>query len=213
MARRLEPLAITLDIVLPGMDGWEVLKQLKADPATRDVPVIIVSMLDNRELGLALGAVDYFVKPVDTERLTVRLDELLPHTVPTRPRVLLIDDDRALHDLVDHYLDAEHYAVDHAFSGQEGISRVHECPPDLILLDLMMEGMDGFEVATSLRADEATARIPIVVLTAKEMSRADRERLHGKIEGLVKKGERVSRRLTSVIRDLVRRSEETRDHA
>ncbi len=205
LARKLQPLAITLDIVLPGTDGWDVLRQLKADEATRQIPVIVVSLLDNRELGLTLGADDYFVKPPDPRRLAHRLHELVTPGAPVRPHVLLIDDDPVLHDLVAAVLDAEDYELDHAHSGAEGVELASRREPDVIVLDLMMEGMDGFEVAAQLKSAAATAEIPIVVLTAKDMTHQDRERLKGKIEALIEKGERASSRLAPLIQNLVRR--------
>ena len=206
LARQVEPLAITLDIILPGADGWEVLRDLKADESTREIPVIVVSLLDNRELGVTLGADDYLVKPVNRDRLVRRLEELVPRG-PERPSLLLVDDDVQFHDLMDATLSPRGYRLLHAYSGQEGIDLVRRETPDLVLLDLMMDGMDGFEVASRLKDDPATIDVPIVVLTAKDMHREDRERLHGRIEALVKKGDQASNRLSGIIRDVVRRQE------
>ena len=205
LVKKLQPLGVILDIVLPGMDGWDVLRELKADATTRKIPVLIVSMLDSRELGLTLGADDYFTKPVDPRELIHRLEELAPPELGAVPTVLLIDDDEHLHDLIRETLEARNYPLLHAYSGREGLEAARRDHPDVILLDLMMEEMDGFEVAAELKRDAATAEIPIVVLTAKEMVPADRERLHGKIVALLEKGERAPSRLASVLRDLVRR--------
>ncbi len=199
LAHQLNPAAITLDIILPGADGWEILRLLKADPATATIPVIIVSMLDNRELALTLGADDYFVKPVDGERLISRLTALVPASAARRRRLLLIDDDPQLHDLVEARLGPVGYDVEHALSGREGLELARSQRPDLILLDLMMEGMDGFEVAARLQSDAATADVPVVVLTAKAITRGDRERLRGKIEALVGKSDMPGGGLVSVI--------------
>jgi signal transduction histidine kinase/CheY-like chemotaxis protein len=203
LARRVHPVAVTLDLVLPGTDGLGVLRVLRADPATRDIPVIIISVLDNRELGLTLGADDYFVKPVDRDALLARLAALVPREVGGR--VLVIDDDPALHELVAAGL-PERYRLLHAHTGRDGVELARRERPDLVLLDLMMEGMDGFEVAAVLKGDESTRRVPIVVLTAKEMDHGDRERLHGKIEALMHKTECNPARLEAVLRDVVRRS-------
>jgi signal transduction histidine kinase/CheY-like chemotaxis protein len=199
LAHQLEPAAITLDIILPGADGWEILRLLKADPSTRAIPVIIVSMLDNRELAITLGADDYLVKPVDGESLVQRLIELVPVSPTHRRRLLLIDDDPSLHELVDAKLEPLGYEVAHALSGRDGIEAAQSRVPDLILLDLMMEGMDGFEVATRLKTHSLTAATPVVVLTAKGITRVDRERLRGKIEALVGKSDMPSGRLVAVI--------------
>jgi signal transduction histidine kinase/DNA-binding response OmpR family regulator len=201
LARGVRPVAVTLDLVIPGIDGLSVLRELRADPDTRHIPVIIISVLDNRELGLTLGADDYFVKPVDREALLARLGALVPREVGGR--VLVIDDDPALHELVAAGL-PERYRLLHAHTGRDGVEQARRERPDLVLLDLMMEGMDGFEVAAALKGDERTRTLPIVVLTAKTMDRDDRERLHGKIEALVQKTDCSPARLEAVLRDVVR---------
>jgi len=203
LARVMNPRAITLDLVLPGMEGWQVLRQLKADPETCDIPVIIVSMLENRELALAFGAEDYFLKPVDWPRLLRRLASMTGrHAVPRTARLLLIDDDEHVHHMLEHELTKEGYAVDSASSGAEALERVERTRPDVIILDLMMPGMSGFEVAELLRQRDTTSRIPIVVLTAKELSVDDRDRLRQGVSGLVMKGSAAGARLIRAIRSL-----------
>jgi len=199
----MRPLAITLDIVLPGMEGWAVLRALKGSSFTADVPVIIVSMIENRELGLAFGAEDYFVKPVDWTRLMRRLAEITAHaTSRHHAKLLLIDDDVHVHELLEQELAREGYSLEKAFSGPEGLERAEKSRPDVIILDLMMPGMSGFEVAERLRQDDATSRIPIVVLTAKELTAEDREHLRHGVRGLVMKGSAAGARLIRAIRSL-----------
>ena len=203
IARELRPVAVTLDLVLPGLDGWEVLKRLKTDPDTADLPVVIISMMDNRELGVALGADDYFVKPVDRERLLERLrqiTQLSGHA--TRPRLLLIDDDAAVHALLDEELTSLGYAVSSAFTGEEGLRCAVEVKPDVIILDLMMPGMSGFEVADGLKDDARTANIPILILTSKELSGEDRLELQSKVASFVQKGKSARDQLVREIRRL-----------
>ncbi|MCU0291097.1 MAG: response regulator, partial [Thermoanaerobaculaceae bacterium] len=197
------PAAIVLDIVLPGRDGWDILRDLKGHPETSRIPVIIVSVLANHELGLALGAEAYFTKPVDREHLLARLAELVPQPPATEPSVLLIDDEATLHELVDEMLRGHGYQLRHAFSGTEGLEMSHLDPPDVIILDLMMPGIDGFEVATRLKADPATRGIPIVVLTARDTTREERLRLRGKIEVLLNKGDSGTTKLAPLIRSLL----------
>jgi signal transduction histidine kinase/CheY-like chemotaxis protein/ligand-binding sensor domain-containing protein len=205
-ARIMSPRAITLDLVLPGMEGWQVLRTLKADPATADIPVIIVSMLENRELAIAFGADDYFVKPVEWPRLLRRLAEITGRAaLPRGARLLLVDDDLAVHQMLEQELTREGYLLDSATSGSEAIERAERSRPDLIILDLMMPGMSGFELAERLRQRESTSRIPIVVLTAKDLTEADRERLRTGISGiggLVMKGSAAGARLIRAIRSL-----------
>jgi len=207
LARELSPAAITLDIVLPGIDGWEVLKRLKEDAATRGIPVIIISLLDNREMGAALGADDYFLKPIDGPALIQRVQELIPAATPQEVRLLLIDDDPKLHELLDGVLAPCGYRVDHALSGQEGLSKAAAASYDLVILDLLMEGMDGFQVAGAMKAQPATAALPILVLTAKDMTLDEHKQLLGKVSALIQKGTTSPAALVGVIRDLVARSQ------
>ena len=208
MARALRPTAITLDIGLPGLDGWEVLRRLKQDEQTRRVPLVIVSMMDNRELGLSLGVDDYFQKPVDRERLVARLRELAPATGAREiSRLLVIDDDPGVHELLGEELRALGFAPEHAHSGPEGLEMAVRIRPDAVVLDLHMPGMSGFDVASALRERPETADLPVVVLTALELSEADRARLQHKIQALVHKGPLAPARLVAAIRGLARRLE------
>ncbi len=204
-ARRLRPAVITLDIGLPGMSGWEVLKELKRQADTCDIPVVIVSLMQNRELGLALGAEDYFTKPVDRGRLVARLREIAPGPPPPAgARVLVVDDDPAVHELVEAELLPLGYVLEHAHSGREGLERARGGRFEAVILDLMMPDLSGFEVAARLKDDPATAALPIVVLTARDLSAPEREALSGKIESLVRKGEGGTLKLVEAVRQLER---------
>jgi len=200
LARTMKPLALTLDIVLPGMEGWEVLRKLKAEEGTASLPVIIISMIDNRELGLAFGADDYFTKPVDWPRLMKRLRELTAHADSSpKPRLLLIDDDVAVHEMLEPELTRNGYELETALSGAEGLERIERAKPDVIILDLSMPGMTGFQVAARLKEREATARIPILVFTARDLSESERDQLRTGVNGIVMKGSAAGARLISAI--------------
>ena len=200
LARESRPCAVTLDLVLPGLDGWEVLKRLKNDDVTRHIPVVIISMVDNRDLGLALGADDYFVKPVDRDRLLDRVRAITSRGNGVKPQLLLIDDDSAVHALLDEELSSLGYSVQCAFSGEEGLRVAQDHAPDVIILDLMMPGMSGFDVAGTLKDDPRTANIPILVLTSKEISSDDRALLHSKVTSFVQKGQSARDQLVREIR-------------
>jgi signal transduction histidine kinase/CheY-like chemotaxis protein len=204
LARETHPIAITLDLVLPGLDGWDVLKQLKADPTTCEIPVVIISMVDNRELGLALGAEDYFVKPVDRDRLLQRIRDLIAGHA-RRPKLLLIDDDASVHALLDEELERLGYTIEGVYSGEEGLRAAGELAPDLIILDLMMPGMSGFEVANGLKDNPQTANIPILVLTSKDLTHDDRVELQSKVTSFVQKGKSAREQLVREIRRLEQR--------
>jgi CheY-like chemotaxis protein len=193
-ARERPPAAIILDILLPGQDGWEVLREFKADPIVRDLPVIIVTVVDERELGLALGAVDYFLKPVDR---TALLSRLARHSLtPRRPggpvRILAVDDDPAALDLLDSLLTSEGYEVVRARGGREAIDLALADAFDLIVCDLVMPDVDGFDVVTALKSRPATHDVPILILTAHTLSEGDKARLNGQILGVVDKGEEAA---------------------
>ena len=200
-ARTLVPAAITLDLMLPDMDGWELLRALKARPETARIPVIVVSLSDNRELGLALGVDDYFVKPADLNQLVGRVREL----TTARATVLLIDDDPHVHALFDEVLVAAGFRVDHAAGGAAGLASAQSAPPDLVVLDVMMEGMSGFEVAGRLKADPRTAAVPILVHSALELGPDEHYRLRGKIAGLMQKDGRHPARIEAVVHELLAR--------
>jgi signal transduction histidine kinase/CheY-like chemotaxis protein/ligand-binding sensor domain-containing protein len=202
LAQTMQPLAVTLDLVLPGMEGLEVLKTLKSEEKTSPLPVIIVSMLDNRELALAFGAEDYFIKPVDWPRMLRRLREITSRVASKRAKLLLIDDDAHVHEMLEHELESEGYELERAFSGQEGLDRAESEQPDVIILDLNMPGMSGFEVAEMLKRRDATARIPIVVFTGRDLSASERDRLRHGIQGLVIKGNSAGTRLIRAIRSI-----------
>jgi PAS domain S-box-containing protein len=205
MARDLKPVAITLDILLPQVDGWEVLNRLKADEATRNIPVIVVSVVDNPALGRALGAFDYFVKPVDGKALLSRLGQYtFTNKVKSEPvRVLVVDDEQANLDLLEALLEPAGFGVIRAGGGQEGIDLARSQVPDLILLDLMMPDLTGFDVVEALRADEATRSIPIMVLTAKALTEDDKRALNGQVAAIFQRNSVAGTELIAWLRRIV----------
>jgi signal transduction histidine kinase/DNA-binding response OmpR family regulator len=189
-ARRHRPAAILLDILLPDMDGWEVLRQLKSDEQLREVPVVIVTVVDERSVGLALGAADYLLKPIEPVTLLHALERvgLSPRT-RTEAAIVAIDDDPVALDLLEANLRPLGYTVVRAGSGDAGLRAASTMHPDLVICDLMMPGMDGFEVVARLKENEDTAAIPILILTAHDLTGEEKARLNGRILGVVTKGE------------------------
>lgn len=189
LARRLNPDVITLDVMMPGMDGWAVLEALKADPALAPIPVVMMSMLENRELAAALGAADSLPKPVQRSQLdqlltTIRAAE------PSHPaRLLVVEDEPANAELLRRVLERQGWTVLQAADGQQALEAVADQRPDLILLDLMMPGMDGLEFLEHLRRNPVAVAIPVLVLTAKDLSPEDQRRLHGRVREVIRKGE------------------------
>lgn len=189
-ARALHPAAITLDVMLPGIQGWSVLEALKGDEDTRNVPVVVVTIVDDPHTAYALGATDFFLKPVDRVRLIERLSHLTFTTkVKTqRIQVLSVDDDQDALGLVRAILEPEGFIVLEALDGRRALEIARSEHPDLILLDLMMPEMNGFEVLEELRAKESTQDIPVLVITARELSPEDQRRLNGHVLTVLHKG-------------------------
>jgi signal transduction histidine kinase/CheY-like chemotaxis protein len=189
-ARRERPAAILLDVLLPGVDGWEVLRRLKADPELSSVPVVIVTVIDEREVGLALGAADYLIKPVSRSALLAALDRHLGKAKDTRQvRILAVDDDPMALDVIDAALGPAGYDVIRADGGREALEVAHARPPSLVICDLVMPDLDGFDVVASLKADPKTSHVPILVVTAHDLTPADKRRLNGQILGVISKGD------------------------
>jgi CheY-like chemotaxis protein len=179
LARQLRPAAITLDVMMPGMDGWSVLSALKADPELADIPVIMLTIVDDKNLGYALGAVDYLVKPVDHNRI---LSILRTHcqTGPHAGRsALVVEDDPGTREMLRRTLEGDGWTVAEAGNGREALERVAAQKPALIVLDLMMPEMDGFEFLEELRQKPDWQAIPVVVVTARDLSAEDRMFLTG----------------------------------
>jgi signal transduction histidine kinase/DNA-binding response OmpR family regulator len=190
MARERQPSAVLLDVLVPRVDGWEVLRQLKADPALKDVPVVMVTVVDERDVGLALGAVDYLVKPVQRKALLACLGRLGLGMDPSgRPSTILaVDDEPAALDLIGTYLAGSGIEVVRASNGRDAVEIARRRDIDLVICDLLMPDLDGFGVVAELKANEATASIPILICTAHDLSADEKTRLHGQILGIVSKG-------------------------
>jgi CheY-like chemotaxis protein len=201
LAREIHPAVITLDVMMSGMDGWAVLSALKADPALADIPVIMVTITDDKEMGFALGAVDYLTKPVDWTHLAGVVHRLRAAGA-TEP-VLVVDDDPVMRDLVRRALEKEGVPVAEAEHGRAALEQVARQTPALILLDLMMPEMDGFEFLTELRRDEGRRSIPVVIVTAKELTAEDREKLNGQVTRVIQKGGGTRDGLLAQIHELV----------
>ncbi len=176
------PYAITLDILLPDEDGWTVLRALKEDKATQDIPVIICSVLQERDIGFALGATDYLGKPVSQEELVAALERL------RRPagRIVVIDDQaEELQWMSCTLMEQGQYEVVSAISGEEGLVAIQQHRPDLVILDLSMPGLDGFAVLGRLKADRRVRSIPVLVVTEGDLTPADERLLDGRVAGLL----------------------------
>ncbi|MEZ4410395.1 MAG: response regulator [Polyangiales bacterium] len=202
LARALRPAAITLDIMMPRMDGWRVLQALRADEATAETPVIVCSIVDNRLLGYRLGASEYLTKPVDPAALLTALARV--GAVPDAGDVLVVDDEHAMREMVREALRVVGIATREASSGEQALAMVAERAPRAVFIDLFMPGgMSGFEFLARMRSAPETAEVPVVVLTGKDVSPEERRRFGGQIADVVRKGEISLPGLAQRVRDLL----------
>jgi signal transduction histidine kinase/DNA-binding response OmpR family regulator len=201
LAREIRPMLITLDIMMPDASGWWVLEKLKEDPQTAGIPVLVVTIVEDQRLVFALGASDYLGKPYDRGALIAKIRRLLP-TLDGK-RVLVVDDDADARTMLSKILKEERAEVVSAASGNEAMAMIAQSPPDLVLLDLMMPGMSGFEMVARLRAQPAAASIPVMIVSAKELTAEDVLTLNGHIQRFVAKGSIEPKGLTNAVRQML----------
>jgi signal transduction histidine kinase/CheY-like chemotaxis protein len=201
LARRLQPAAITLDVMMPGMDGWAVLTVLKADPLTADIPVVMLTVADDKNLGFALGATDFLIKPIEWDRLIAVLEKHRPKLAGSR--ILVIEDDPSAREMFRRAAEDQGWTVAEAENGRVGLERIQEQAPGVILLDLMMPEMDGFTFIEELRRLPEHRKIPVVVVTAKDLTEEDRLRLNGHVIQILQKGGYSTQKLLDEINYLL----------
>jgi len=204
-AKRLSPNAIILDVLLPKVDGWNFLSQIKADATTKDIPVIIVSIVDQKGKGFALGAADYLVKPIKKETLIKALETINwePKARKTPIKILAIDDDPKAVELIAAALEPKGFKVLKTYGGEEGVEVAKAEQPDVIILDLLMPGVNGFEVLDRLEKAPATKKLPIIIFTVKHLSAKEKQRLKGRIARLAPKQEYSPQRLVGMVRQVL----------
>jgi signal transduction histidine kinase/CheY-like chemotaxis protein len=209
IAKEAKPDLITLDVLMAEMDGWAVLSALKADPTTEDIPVVVLTMFDDKEMGFALGASDYMTKPVERERLVAILRKHSHGKLPCH--VLVVEDEPSIRHMVRRFLEREGWTVREAENGEEAINAVRESEPGIILLDLMMPVLNGFGFLRELRKNKSWRRIPVVIMTAKDLTLDEQAELRGNVELVLQKGLYTRERLLEEVSELVRHSLGTDD--
>jgi CheY-like chemotaxis protein len=198
LVRELKPMAVTLDVLMPQMDGWQTLNALKADPELSEIPAILVSMLDEKKRGFALGADHYLTKPIHRAELVSLLQPYCDGEV--KPTCLLVEDHEPTRQLVDRILRKEGWRVLQATDGGQGLEVAQRERIDLVLLDLMMPNMDGFEFLRRFRREERFANLPVVVCTAKDLSADEITRLEEDTARIIEKTGRRTGEIMSEIR-------------
>ncbi len=203
LARDRHPAVITLDVLMPGLDGWTILRKLKADPELSGIPVVMLTILDERNQGYALGAADYLTKPVDRLQLRRVLAKYASGLTEAQRTALLVDDDDVVRERLRRMLQEEGWQAREAENGLVALTRLAENRVELILLDLIMPEMDGFEFLSELRQEPLYRDIPVVVITAADLTEADRQRLNGGVERVVQKAAYSREELLTELRSIL----------
>jgi len=203
LAQELRPGVITLDVLMPDMDGWSVLSALKANPELANIPVIMLTIIEDKDIGFALGASEYLVKPIDRNQLLAVLRKYLREQPVGR--VLVVEDDADLRGVLRRTLEMEKWTVAEADNGLVALERIQASIPSVIILDLLMPVMDGFAVLAELRKRDEWRQIPVVVITAKDLTQEERERLCGQTEKVLEKGSYVRADLLREVRSCLAR--------
>jgi signal transduction histidine kinase/CheY-like chemotaxis protein len=205
LARAHKPDIITLDVMMPQMNGWQVLAAIKADPSLAMTPVVLLSVVENNEIAMALGATDCLTKPIDWTKLQICLERLLPKSDPDR--ILVVEDDPASSELVTRILERDGWKIERVCNGKEAYASMEVSAPALVLLDLMMPEMDGFELVSKLRDHPTLSMVPVVVLTSKMLTPEDHARLNGGVLDILAKGTTGRSDLLEAVRKVQRRVE------
>jgi DNA-binding response OmpR family regulator len=204
LARSIKPSAITLDVMMPGMDGWTVLSQLKADPDLAGIPVVMLTIADDRDLGFSLGAADFLTKPIHWERLRAVLQRL--RVKRGAAGILVVDDDPLIRQLLERNLSREGWTVRLAENGKAGLEEVVREVPGVILLDLMMPVMSGFEFLQELRRQHSCQEIPVIVITSMDLSDQDKLQLSSQVVRILEKSRTPTDELLAEVRLLLART-------
>jgi signal transduction histidine kinase/CheY-like chemotaxis protein len=200
-AEELHPIAITLDVLMADIDGWTVLAALRGNPALSSIPVVMATITDDDRKGMTLGAAGFLTKPVDRDRL---IELLRPYQANVgRTRVLVVEDDAMQRERIRSWLESQHWQISEAENGRVALDRLADEVPDIILLDLMMPEMDGFQLITALQERRAWRRIPVIVITSLDLTAADRARLNSGVEGILLKGSFDPAQLVAIVRGYV----------
>jgi ammonium transporter len=187
LAQDLRPDVITLDVLMPSMDGWAVLTALKATPDLNEIPIIMMTITDNKHMGFTLGASDYLTKPIDRRQLSALLEKFKDNAAKDA-RVLVIEDDAINREMLVRMLQKDNWQTVEAENGRVGLEKMVTDTPSLVLLDLMMPEVDGFQFLGAIRQNPAWKEIPVIVVTAKELTEEDRQQLNGKVKRVLQKG-------------------------
>ncbi len=201
-ARQQRPDVITLDVLMPQLDGWAVLEALKSEPELADIPVVMITITDDKQLGFSLGAAEHLTKPVEPDKLLEVVSRYVK--TGTAGRALVVEDDEATRDVIRRTLERQNWTVAEAADGRRGMAALAEANPDVILLDLMMPEMDGFEFLAEMRRDSRYRAVPVIVVTAKTLTAEDHQRLKGNVQQVLSKSDQPLESLLDNLSDRLR---------
>jgi len=208
LAKEHHPTAITLDVMMPELDGWTVLAALRGDPELADIPVVMATVVDERKRGMTLGAIDYLTKPIERDKLVAIMGRFKSSAGPTR--VLVVEDDAMQRERIRSWLEPQHWLLADAENGRVALDLLEASPPDVVLLDLMMPEMDGFQLVAEMQKNPAWRRIPVIVITARDLTTEDRARLDSGIETVLMKESFSPASLIERVRQVVTQAHRTR---
>jgi signal transduction histidine kinase/CheY-like chemotaxis protein len=204
MALEHQPFAITLDIILPDRDGWSVLKELKENPITKDIPVILVSIIGDKNFGYGLGAFEYFVKPISAEQLLSAFDKLEFLVKKRIQKIVIVDDDELEFEKFKKEFKDDNISIEYIKDSEFAFNKIAEVQPDLIILDLIMPKIDGITLSHKLYSNPKTKNIPIIISTAKDLSAEERKSLTNIVEEIAVKSHDDTRNVLKIVRDRIK---------
>lgn len=203
MAIENQPFAITLDVMLPGKDGWSVLKELKGDVRTKDIPVILVSIIGDKNIGYELGAFEYFIKPISSEKLLSAFSKL--ENLANKPiqKIVIVDDDELEFEKFKEEFSSDDIRIEFIKESEYAFSKIAEVQPDLIIIDLMMSKIDGLTLSYKLKSNIKTRHIPIIISTAKDLTEEERISLNNIVENIAVKSKEHPLDVLKVVRSRI----------
>jgi signal transduction histidine kinase/DNA-binding response OmpR family regulator len=207
-AVKLQPFAITLDVMLPKKDGWNILKEFKENPATRDIPVILISVMGDKNLGYGLGAFEYFVKPISSEKLLSAFAKLENMAKKRIEKIVIVDDDEMEFEKFKSAFKNDKVRIEYIRDSQLAYNKILEIQPDLIILDLLMPNIDGIGLSHKLKSSKETRHIPVIISTAKDLSEEEKSSLHNTVEEITVKSKGHPLDVLKIVRDRIRMHEE-----
>ncbi len=207
LARQIQPFAITLDVMMPGKDGWTILKELKDDPLTKDIPVILISIIGDKNIGYGLGAFEYFIKPIEPEKLLSAFKKLESLANKKVEKIVIVDDDELEFEKFKNAFKNDKVRIEYIKDSELAFSKILEVQPDLIILDLMMPNVDGITLSYKLKSNNDTKHIPIIISTARDLTEEERSSLNNIVEEITVKSKGHPLDVLKIVRDMIRMEE------